>query len=62
MSFMKHFLAAIRSLGITLAADITGARATFPYPIYANLVEAYYKIRSELRVGHRLNTSSYHTA
>jgi phosphate transport system substrate-binding protein len=43
---MKRFLAAITSLGITLAAqaaDITGAGATFPYPIYAKWAEAYHK-------------------
>lgn len=43
---MKKFLAAITSLGITLAAqaaDITGAGATFPYPIYAKWAEAYHK-------------------
>ena len=43
---MKKFLAAITSLGIALAAqaaDITGAGATFPYPIYAKWAEAYHK-------------------
>jgi phosphate transport system substrate-binding protein len=43
---MKRFLTAITSLGITLAAqaaDITGAGATFPYPIYAKWAEAYHK-------------------
>jgi phosphate transport system substrate-binding protein len=43
---MKRFLAAITALGITLAAqaaDITGAGATFPYPIYAKWAEAYHK-------------------
>jgi phosphate transport system substrate-binding protein len=43
---MKRFLAAITSLGIALAAqaaDITGAGATFPYPIYAKWAEAYHK-------------------
>jgi phosphate transport system substrate-binding protein len=43
---MKRFLAAITGLGITLAAqaaEITGAGATFPYPIYAKWAEAYNK-------------------
>jgi phosphate transport system substrate-binding protein len=43
---MKRFLAAITSLGVALAvqaADITGAGATFPYPIYAKWAEAYHK-------------------
>jgi phosphate transport system substrate-binding protein len=43
---MKKLLAAITTLGITLAAqaaDITGAGATFPYPIYAKWAEAYHK-------------------
>jgi len=43
---MKKFLAAITSLGITLAAqaaDITGAGATFPYPVYSKWAEVYHK-------------------
>jgi len=43
---MKKFLTAIALLSITLAAqaaDITGAGATFPYPIYAKWAEAYHK-------------------
>lgn len=44
----NHFIRAIASLAITLgfaatagAANITGAGATFPYPIYAKWAEAY---------------------
>jgi len=43
---MKKLLAAITSLGITLAAqaaDITGAGATFPYPVYSKWAEVYHK-------------------
>ena len=40
---MKKFVAALLILasGLTLAADITGAGATFPYPIYSKWAEAY---------------------
>lgn len=40
----QHLLATAVALGLTLnafAADITGAGATFPYPIYAKWAEAY---------------------
>lgn len=42
---MKKFLAALLSVfSVTVyAADITGAGATFPYPIYAKWAEAYKK-------------------
>lgn len=33
--------AALLSVGVAYAADITGAGATFPYPIYAKWAEAY---------------------
>lgn len=33
--------AALLTAGATLAADITGAGATFPYPVYAKWAEAY---------------------
>ena len=40
----KLLLAILASVGITAqAADITGAGATFPYPIYAKWAEAYKK-------------------
>src|SRR5512140_1685393 len=35
------FSAALLSTGVAHAADITGAGATFPYPIYAKWAEAY---------------------
>src|SRR5487761_2584142 len=35
------FTAAMLSAGTALASDITGAGATFPYPIYAKWAEAY---------------------
>ncbi len=46
--FAKHFafLAVAASFGITTAAhalDITGAGATFPYPVYAKWADAYKK-------------------
>src|SRR5262245_22740159 len=40
------FAAALASMlfsGVALAADITGAGATFPYPIYAKWADAYRK-------------------
>src|SRR6478609_4640435 len=43
---MRRFLAALAlaaSAIPTLAADITGAGATFPYPIYAKWADAYKK-------------------
>jgi len=43
---MKRLLSLITGLGISLAANaqtITGAGATFPYPIYAKWAEAYNK-------------------
>jgi phosphate transport system substrate-binding protein len=43
---MKRLLTLITALGISAtaqAADITGAGATFPYPIYAKWAEAYHK-------------------
>ena len=43
---MKRLLSLITALGISAAAqaaDITGAGATFPYPIYAKWAEAYHK-------------------
>jgi phosphate transport system substrate-binding protein len=47
---MKHLLVSILigstaalASGITLAADMTGAGATFPYPIYAKWAEMYKK-------------------
>jgi phosphate transport system substrate-binding protein len=33
--------AALLTAGVAFAADITGAGATFPYPIYAKWAEAY---------------------
>jgi len=33
--------AAMLSTGTALAGDITGAGATFPYPVYAKWAEAY---------------------
>src|ERR1035437_832440 len=47
MSKLNHLLAsiggtaALLSAGSVLASDITGAGATFPYPIYAKWAEAY---------------------
>lgn len=44
ITFRKTLLAASLSLGLVsaaFAADITGAGATFPYPIYAKWAEAY---------------------
>ena len=44
ISFRRTLLAASFSLGLVgsaFAADITGAGATFPYPIYAKWAEAY---------------------
>jgi phosphate transport system substrate-binding protein len=40
---MKKFVSALLILasGLTVAADITGAGATFPYPIYSKWAEAY---------------------
>src|SRR5258706_4305649 len=41
---MQHWILAAALLpGIGAAADITGAGATFPYPIYAKLADAYKK-------------------
>ena len=43
---MKRLLTLITALGISAtaqAAEITGAGATFPYPIYAKWAEAYHK-------------------
>jgi phosphate transport system substrate-binding protein len=43
---MKRLLSLITALGISVAAhaaDITGAGATFPYPIYAKWAETYHK-------------------
>ena len=34
-------LALVASAGAALAVDISGAGATFPYPIYAKWAEAY---------------------
>ena len=40
----KHLLTLLAALAVTAqAADITGAGATFPYPIYAKWAEAYKK-------------------
>jgi phosphate transport system substrate-binding protein len=40
----KHFLTLLAAITVTAhAADITGAGATFPYPIYAKWAEAYKK-------------------
>ncbi len=47
MSKLNHLLssiglsAALLSAGVAFAGDITGAGATFPYPIYAKWAEAY---------------------
>lgn len=52
---MKHFILAVLS-AVTLtaqAADITGAGATFPYPIYSKWAEDYAKLS-----GNRLNYQS----
>jgi phosphate transport system substrate-binding protein len=40
---MKKFLIALSLLvaGTVSAADLTGAGATFPYPIYSKWAEAY---------------------
>jgi len=46
MNFIKYIFALLFVLPFstsTLAADITGAGATFPYPIYAKWAEAYKK-------------------
>ena len=46
MSFMKTVMAAGLLAAATLpaaAADISGAGATFPYPIYAKWADAYKK-------------------
>jgi phosphate transport system substrate-binding protein len=42
-NLMKKFVAALLILasGLTVAADLTGAGATFPYPIYSKWAEAY---------------------
>lgn len=39
----KLFIAAISTIAIAAQAQITGAGATFPYPIYAKWAEAYHK-------------------
>ena len=39
---MKKFVTALLlACGVASAADLTGAGATFPYPIYAKWAEAY---------------------
>ena len=53
---MKKFLMAIAATvfaGTVQAAEITGAGATFPYPIYAKWAEAYHKV-----TGNTLNYQS----
>jgi phosphate transport system substrate-binding protein len=47
---MKRFIAVLlTSLAVAAhAADITGAGATFPYPIYAKWAEAYKKDAADL--------------
>jgi len=45
-SFKKLLMIAALAFGVSstaTAADITGAGATFPYPIYAKWAEAYKK-------------------
>jgi len=39
-------LAAAFTVNTALAADISGAGATFPYPIYAKWADAYKRIRA----------------
>ena len=40
----KYLLTLLAAVAVTAqAADITGAGATFPYPIYAKWAEAYKK-------------------
>jgi hypothetical protein len=39
------------ALGPAFAADISGAGATFPYPIYAKRADAYKKAKKETGVG-----------
>lgn len=57
--FLKHQLAAVSVIILGLAshaalsADITGAGATFPYPIYAKWAEAY-----KAKTGNNLNYQS----
>ena len=46
-------IAALLATSVTFAADITGAGATFPYPIYAKWADAYKK-----ETGIRLNYQS----
>lgn len=43
MKKLVTFLAAVLTVAAVQAADITGAGATFPYPIYAKWAEAYKK-------------------
>jgi phosphate transport system substrate-binding protein len=46
MTLTKRFVLAVAALGVTVAAaaaDISGAGATFPYPIYAKWADAYKK-------------------
>ena len=46
MNFMKTALAAVAAIATSLpalAADISGAGATFPYPVYAKWADAYKK-------------------
>jgi phosphate transport system substrate-binding protein len=52
---LKQFLAAAMALGATgaPAANITGAGATFPYPVYAKWADAYRK-----ETGHSVNYQS----
>jgi phosphate transport system substrate-binding protein len=55
--FLERFTVLVIALGATshavVAADITGAGATFPYPIYAKWAEAY-----KARTGNNLNYQS----
>src|SRR5882724_7944310 len=55
--FLERFTLLVIALGATsqavVAADITGAGATFPYPIYAKWAEAY-----KARTGNNLNYQS----
>src|SRR3989475_10661251 len=55
--FLERFAVLLIALGAAshtvLAADITGAGATFPYPIYAKWAEAY-----KARTGNNLNYQS----
>src|SRR6202165_960841 len=47
MQIIKRILVAAAAVSVTLAAaaaDISGAGATFPYPIYAKWADAYKKL------------------